>query len=391
MCGATVRSRSPSGVRGLELVKRYGDAAKRRRAVIAAIAIVAEQVDLLAGRVHDQCFRLEIVELLQSGREAGHRRGRVTLFGRPLVKLECPPVVASRPRKDEIRTSCLRVLDASNAPSSEVHENRRTQDRLLFALDDAFGVLERDQDGLVEILAQQRTPKPEQKRLAVGARRKTLDVKALVVGGEPLVHCLVQLDLRLEFRVERGKSRQEPVECLAEVRACRSSCASCRRCLRRAISFSAVEGATVHIPDVALDLTALLPIVWAPPDWRTLAFGTLIGCAATAGHWLIVIAFRFGDASGLAPFTYTQLVWSTTLGAILFGAVPDVRTLLGGKRDRSERTLHCSSRTGPCSRETTRETPRELNDQAVGYHAHIPRMRVLRSTGAVIPGCVERF
>jgi len=26
----------------------------------------------------------------------------------------------------------------------------------------------------------------------------------------------------------------------------------------------------------------------------------------------------------------------------------------GGKRDRSERTLHCSSRAGPCSRETTR-------------------------------------
>jgi len=62
----------------------------------------------------------------------------------------------------------------------------------------------------------------------------------------------------------------------------------------------------------------------------------------------------------------------------------------GGKRDRSERTLHCSSRTGPCSRETTRETPRELTMRK-SVHAHIPRTRVLRTTGAVIPGCVERF
>src|SRR5215204_5226245 len=48
---------------------------------------------------------------------AGHSLRQAT------CKLECPHVVASRPREDEIRTSCLRVLDASNAPSSEVHEN----------------------------------------------------------------------------------------------------------------------------------------------------------------------------------------------------------------------------------------------------------------------------
>ena len=89
---------------GLELVKRYRDAAKTQARGYCSLA---QQVDL------DQCFRPELVELLQSGREAGHRRGE-------LLRRQST-VVASRPREDEIRTSCLRVLDASNA--SEVHEN----------------------------------------------------------------------------------------------------------------------------------------------------------------------------------------------------------------------------------------------------------------------------
>jgi drug/metabolite transporter (DMT)-like permease len=87
------------------------------------------------------------------------------------------------------------------------------------------------------------------------------------------------------------------------------------------LAYSAIIGTLV--------LVALLPFVWVVPDWRALAFGVLIGCAATAGHWLIVLAFRYGDASVLAPFTYTQLVWSTLLGILLFGTVPDRWTLVG--------------------------------------------------------------
>jgi drug/metabolite transporter (DMT)-like permease len=87
------------------------------------------------------------------------------------------------------------------------------------------------------------------------------------------------------------------------------------------LAYSAVIGVLV--------LSALLPFVWAPPDWSTIGFGVLIGCAATAGHSLIIVAFRYGDASVLAPFTYTQLVWVTGLGALLFGAIPDAWTIVG--------------------------------------------------------------
>lgn len=87
------------------------------------------------------------------------------------------------------------------------------------------------------------------------------------------------------------------------------------------LAYSAIVGVAV--------LTVLVPFVWITPDWHSVALATFIGFAATTGHWLIVLAFRYGDASVLAPFTYTQLVWVTLFGWIWFGAVPDRWTLVG--------------------------------------------------------------
>jgi drug/metabolite transporter (DMT)-like permease len=87
------------------------------------------------------------------------------------------------------------------------------------------------------------------------------------------------------------------------------------------LTYSALVGVAV--------LTILLPFVWVTPDWRSIALAAFIGCAATTGHWLVVLAFRYGDASVLAPFTYTQLLWATTFGMLVFGAVPDRWTIAG--------------------------------------------------------------
>ena len=87
------------------------------------------------------------------------------------------------------------------------------------------------------------------------------------------------------------------------------------------LAYSAVIGAGA--------LTFVAPFVWVPPSWSALALAVFIGCAATTGHWLVVLAFRYADASVLAPFTYTQLLWSTLLGVVAFGAVPDRWTLIG--------------------------------------------------------------
>ena len=76
-------------------------------------------------------------------------------------------------------------------------------------------------------------------------------------------------------------------------------------------------------------LSALVPLVWVAPSWHDILFGILIGVASTAGQWIVVLAFRYADASVLAPFSYTQLLWVSILGFLIFGEVPDVWTVTG--------------------------------------------------------------
>jgi drug/metabolite transporter (DMT)-like permease len=76
-------------------------------------------------------------------------------------------------------------------------------------------------------------------------------------------------------------------------------------------------------------LTALVPLVWVAPSWHDIMFGILIGVSSTAGQWIVVLAFRYADASVLAPFSYTQLLWVSLLGFLIFGEVPDVWTVTG--------------------------------------------------------------
>jgi drug/metabolite transporter (DMT)-like permease len=78
-----------------------------------------------------------------------------------------------------------------------------------------------------------------------------------------------------------------------------------------------------------LILSALVPFVWVTPTWHDIGFGILIGVASTAGQWIVVLAFRYADASVLAPFSYTQLLWVSVLGYLVFGEVPDAYTITG--------------------------------------------------------------
>jgi drug/metabolite transporter (DMT)-like permease len=76
-------------------------------------------------------------------------------------------------------------------------------------------------------------------------------------------------------------------------------------------------------------LCALVPFVWVTPTWHDILFGLLIGVASTAGQWIVVLAFRYADASVLAPFSYVQLLWVSILGFLVFGEVPDGWTVTG--------------------------------------------------------------
>jgi drug/metabolite transporter (DMT)-like permease len=76
-------------------------------------------------------------------------------------------------------------------------------------------------------------------------------------------------------------------------------------------------------------MSALVPFAWVTPTWHDIFFGIVVGIASTAGQWIVVLAFRHANASVLAPFSYTQLLWVTFLGVVIFGEVPDVWTVTG--------------------------------------------------------------
>jgi drug/metabolite transporter (DMT)-like permease len=87
------------------------------------------------------------------------------------------------------------------------------------------------------------------------------------------------------------------------------------------MTYSSIAGVCV--------LCALVPFVWVTPSWNDILFGICIGVASTAGQWIVVLAFRYADASVLAPFSYLQLLWVSLLGFIIFGEVPDIWTVTG--------------------------------------------------------------
>jgi drug/metabolite transporter (DMT)-like permease len=87
------------------------------------------------------------------------------------------------------------------------------------------------------------------------------------------------------------------------------------------MTYSSIAGVCV--------LCALVPFVWVTPSWHEILFGIGIGVASTAGQWIVVLAFRYADASVLAPFSYLQLLWVSLLGFIIFGEVPDIWTVTG--------------------------------------------------------------
>ena len=81
----------------------------------------------------------------------------------------------------------------------------------------------------------------------------------------------------------------------------------------------------------AVAMLPVIPFVWSTPENAlTVALMILIGALGSMGHYLLIVGHRLAPASVLAPFIYTQLVWTTTLGFLVFGDVPHRWTIVGG-------------------------------------------------------------
>ena len=101
--------------------------------------------------------------------------------------------------------------------------------------------------------------------------------------------------------------------------------------LTRKLSISDRPGVTLAWSAVSgwLVLSAALPFFARTPSWAEFAGCLLIGVAASGGQILVVLAYRQGPASMLAPFSYLQLIWSTLFGILVFAARPGAATVVG--------------------------------------------------------------
>lgn len=77
--------------------------------------------------------------------------------------------------------------------------------------------------------------------------------------------------------------------------------------------------------------TVLVPFFWfeAVP---TLLQGALLlsaGLTGSIGHYFVIRAFQYADASFLSPFLYLQIFSATVIGFLAFGHLPDWTTALG--------------------------------------------------------------
>ena len=68
---------------------------------------------------------------------------------------------------------------------------------------------------------------------------------------------------------------------------------------------------------------------WNPMSNNALLLTIIIGLFGTAGHICLIKALTLGEASLVAPFIYTNLLFTTIWGVVLFGNFPDFWTMAG--------------------------------------------------------------
>ena len=66
-----------------------------------------------------------------------------------------------------------------------------------------------------------------------------------------------------------------------------------------------------------------------PLNMADLPLLAVAGCLQGAAHFILIEAFRHGEAAVIAPFKYTALPWAAVFGFLLFGQIPDIWIITG--------------------------------------------------------------
>lgn len=85
--------------------------------------------------------------------------------------------------------------------------------------------------------------------------------------------------------------------------------------------YSALLGAVI--------MSIVAPFNFEMPDVTGWGIMFLAGVFGTVGHYCMIKAFTNAEASAVAPYTYSNLIWATIIGFLFFGALPDIWTYVG--------------------------------------------------------------
>ena len=96
--------------------------------------------------------------------------------------------------------------------------------------------------------------------------------------------------------------------------------------MRRFLSYLILSEVGVGL----VPLLALAPLYLSPPaSAADVSLMALVGLVGLVAHGLVILAYRYAEASLLAPCVYFEIVGQASLGYLAFGDVPDVFTWVG--------------------------------------------------------------
>jgi drug/metabolite transporter (DMT)-like permease len=151
---------------------------------------------------------------------------------------------------------------------------------------------------------------------------------AVAVG---FVGVLIMLMPHLDARaVARGLSAGPAIGALFALLG--AFCAAGATIQVRRLTHTETTGAIVLYFSLLAALLGLVTIVlgWRAPALADLGLLVLTGILGGIGQILLTESYRHGDASLVAPFEYTTMIWALFVGWVAFGQLPQPAVIMGG-------------------------------------------------------------
>lgn len=110
-----------------------------------------------------------------------------------------------------------------------------------------------------------------------------------------------------------------------------ATCSAAATIQVRRLTMTERTGAIVFYFSLFAALIGLTSIVfgWNMPDLQDFGILVMIGILGGVGQILMTQSYRYGDASLIAPFEYTSMIWAVLLGWFVFGQLPEAAVLIG--------------------------------------------------------------